>query len=64
MHVPRTPAELTFPPRLAASACKELRLLLDAAIQRHEARHRAAIEVALTHVPALLRGSVRSLLTD
>lgn len=50
--------------RLSADARDELRLLLEAALRAQEARYQASIAQALQHVPALLRATVRSLLTD
>lgn len=64
MSAPHPLPHLPLPSRLPADARDELRQLLAAAIRRHDLRHRAAIELALAHVPALLRVSVRNLLTE
>lgn len=50
--------------RLPADARDELRLLLDAAARTQDEQHRAAIEQAIVHVPALLRTTVRAMLAD
>jgi hypothetical protein len=64
MHSRHPLPTLPLPARLPADTRDELRRLLAEAIHRHEVRHRAAIESALAHVPALLRVSVRNLLTE
>lgn len=64
MSTPPALPVLPLPPRLPADARDELRQLLAEAIARHDHRHRAAIERALAHVPALLRVSVRNLLAE
>lgn len=50
--------------RLPADARDELRLLLEAAALAQDEQHRAAIEQAIVHVPALLRTTVRAMLAD
>lgn len=49
---------------LSADARDELRLLLESTARRQEHQHQAAIEVALQQVPALLRSTVRTMLSD
>lgn len=61
------PHPLYGPPllqQLSADARDELRLLLESAVQRQESQHRAAIDGALQQVPALLRSTVRKMLSD
>lgn len=50
--------------QLSADARDELRLLLERAAQRQEHQHQAAIEFAVLQVPALLRSTVRTMLSD
>ncbi len=50
--------------QLSADARDELRLLLKHAACRQETQHQAAIESAVLQVPALLRSTVRTMLSD
>lgn len=64
MDQPHPLQDLPLLRQLSADARDELRLLLEAALRRQDAEHRAAIERAIVHVPALLRTTVRSILAD
>ncbi|MES2919596.1 MAG: hypothetical protein V4729_13390 [Pseudomonadota bacterium] len=64
MRAPHPLQGLPLLGRLPADARDELRLLLEAAASAQERRHQAALALALQHVPALLRGTVRNLLAD